>query len=97
MKSKSFSLFNATQILCFDHILTILRTSSTIHTVTMLWELNDKTGFFMQREQALNQFRIQQKINQTDIQHAVVVVPAFADILADNDFREGIAGQSKRP
>ena len=90
-------MFNATQILGFDHILTILRISGTIHAVTMLWELNDKTDIFMQQEQTLNQLRIQQKINQTDVQHAIFIIPAFADVLTDNDFREGVSGQSKRP
>ena len=39
---------------------------------------------------------VQQEINDTDIENAVVIIPALADVVAHDDFREGIAGQRKR-
>ena len=39
---------------------------------------------------------IQQKVRQPDIQYTVVVIPALADIFADNDLRERIIRERER-
>ena len=41
--------------------------------------------------------RIQKEIQHADIQHTVIIVPPLADIVPDDDFGEGVAGQSEGP
>ena len=43
----------------------------------------------------LNEFLIKQKIQNTDIQDALLIIPALANIMPHNDFREGIPRQTK--
>lgn len=38
---------------------------------------------------------IQQKIYDADIQNAVIIIPALADIMPYNELREGISGQGE--
>ena len=40
---------------------------------------------------------IQEEVNNSDIEYSVIIVPAFTEIMANNDFWEGIAGQAKGP
>lgn len=40
---------------------------------------------------------IQEKINDSDIEYPIVIVPTFANVMANNDLREGISGQTERP
>lgn len=40
---------------------------------------------------------IQQEVDDTNVENAVVIVPAFSDVVTDNDFREEISGQCKWP
>lgn len=39
---------------------------------------------------------IQQEVDDADIENAALIIPTLADVMADNDLREGIAGQRER-
>jgi len=39
----------------------------------------------------LNKFLIKQKIQNADVQDALLIIPAFTNIMLHNHFREGIA------
>ena len=43
-----------------------------------------------------NKCVVQQKVDDADIEDAVLIIPAFTNIMAHNDLREGIAGQCER-
>ena len=45
----------------------------------------------------LYDLRIEQEIQDPDIQDPFFIIPAFAYIMANDDLREGIAGQVERP
>jgi len=47
-------------------------------------------------EIALNDIRIKKEIQDTDIQDALFIIPALANIMPYNDFREEISRQTKR-
>ena len=39
---------------------------------------------------------VQQKVDDADIEDAALIIPTLTDVMAYNDFREGITGQRKR-
>ena len=39
---------------------------------------------------------IQQEVDDADIENAIVIIPALANVMTHDDFRERIAGQRKR-
>lgn len=45
--------------------------------------------------QLLNDGFVQQEVKYTNVQDTFIVIPAFSYIVADNDFRKGIAGKGK--
>ena len=40
---------------------------------------------------------VQQEVQDTDIQHAVVIIPSFTDVMTDNDFRECVTSHRQGP
>ena len=39
---------------------------------------------------------VQQKVNNADIENAIVIIPTLADVVPHNDLGEGIPGERKR-